>query len=54
LAFGGFAFAPFAVGGVTAGIFPTLLVLEGAMALRAAVVRVWGKFAVVQRCHSGA
>ncbi len=30
---------------------PTLFVLDGAKALVAAVVRVWGKFAVVQRCQ---
>jgi len=30
---------------------PTLFVLDGAKALSAAVVRVWGKFAVVQRCQ---
>ncbi len=30
---------------------PTLFVLDGAKALQAAVVRVWGKFAVVQRCQ---
>jgi putative transposase len=30
---------------------PTLFVLDGAKALHAAVVRVWGKFAVVQRCQ---
>lgn len=30
---------------------PTLFVLDGAKALRAAVQRVWGKFAVVQRCQ---
>ena len=30
---------------------PTLFVLDGAKALRAAVDRVWGKFAVVQRCQ---
>ncbi len=30
---------------------PTLFVLDGAKALRAAVVRVWGKFAVIQRCQ---
>jgi transposase-like protein len=30
---------------------PTLFVLDGAKALLAAVVRVWGKFAVVQRCQ---
>jgi transposase-like protein len=30
---------------------PTLFVLDGAKALRAAVGRVWGKFAVVQRCQ---
>lgn len=31
---------------------PTLFVLDGAKALRAAVERVWGKFAVVQRCQA--
>lgn len=31
---------------------PTLFVLDGAKALRAAVVRVWGKFGVVQRCQT--
>jgi transposase-like protein len=31
---------------------PTLFVLDGAKALRAAVGRVWGKFAVVQRCQA--
>jgi len=31
---------------------PTLFVLDGARALRAAVGRVWGKFAVVQRCQA--
>lgn len=31
---------------------PTLFVLDGAKALRAAVQRVWGKFAVVQRCQA--
>lgn len=31
---------------------PTLFVLDGAKALRAAVNRVWGKFAVVQRCQA--
>jgi putative transposase len=30
---------------------PTLFVLDGAKALAAAVVRVWGKFAVIQRCQ---
>lgn len=30
---------------------PTLFVLDGAKALRSAVARVWGKFAVVQRCQ---
>jgi transposase-like protein len=30
---------------------PTLFVLDGAKALRAAVQRVWGKFGVVQRCQ---
>jgi putative transposase len=30
---------------------PTLFVLDGAKALSAAVVRVWGKFAVIQRCQ---
>jgi putative transposase len=30
---------------------PTLLVLDGAKALRAAVRRVWGKNAVIQRCQ---
>ncbi len=30
---------------------PTLFVLDGAKALHAAVIRVWGKFAVVQRCQ---
>ena len=30
---------------------PTLFVLDGAKALLAAVVRVWGKFAVIQRCQ---
>lgn len=30
---------------------PTLFVLDGAKALRSAVGRVWGKFAVVQRCQ---
>ncbi len=30
----------------------TLFVLDGAKALRAAVGRVWGKFAVVQRCQA--
>lgn len=30
---------------------PTLFVLDGAKALHAAVLRVWGKFAVVQRCQ---
>ena len=30
---------------------PTLFVLDGAKALRAAVIRVWGKFAVIQRCQ---
>jgi transposase-like protein len=30
---------------------PTLFVLDGAKALHAAVQRVWGKFAVVQRCQ---
>jgi putative transposase len=36
--------------GVKADV-PTLFVLDGAKALRAAVGRVWGKFAVVQRCQ---
>lgn len=31
---------------------PTLFVLDGAKALRAAVERVWGKFGVVQRCQT--
>ncbi len=31
---------------------PTLFVLDGAKALQAAVGRVWGKFAVVQRCQA--
>jgi putative transposase len=31
---------------------PTLFVLDGAKALRSAVDRVWGKFAVVQRCQA--
>jgi putative transposase len=31
---------------------PTLFVLDGAKALRAAAGRVWGKFAVVQRCQA--
>lgn len=31
---------------------PTLFVLDGAKALRAAVARVWGKYAVVQRCQA--
>jgi len=31
---------------------PTLFVLDGAKALRSAVQRVWGKFAVVQRCQA--
>lgn len=31
---------------------PTLFVLDGAKALRAAVTRVWGKFGVVQRCQT--
>lgn len=31
---------------------PTLFVLDGAKALVAAVVRVWGKFAVIQRCQA--
>ena len=30
---------------------PTLFVLDGAKALRAAVGRVWGKYAVIQRCQ---
>ena len=30
---------------------PTLFVLDGAKMLVAAVVRVWGKFAVVERCQ---
>jgi putative transposase len=30
---------------------PTLFVLDGAKALHAAVIRVWGKFAVIQRCQ---
>ncbi len=30
---------------------PTLFVLDGAKALQAAVMRVWGKFAVIQRCQ---
>lgn len=30
---------------------PTLFVLDGAKALVTAVVRVWGKFAVIQRCQ---
>jgi len=30
---------------------PTLFVLDGAKALHAAVNRVWGKFAVIQRCQ---
>lgn len=30
---------------------PTLFILDGAKALRAAVIRVWGKFAVIQRCQ---
>jgi transposase-like protein len=30
---------------------PTLFVLDGAKALAAAVERVWGKFAVIQRCQ---
>ena len=30
---------------------PTLLVLDGSKALHAAVKRVWGKNAVIQRCH---
>lgn len=30
---------------------PTLFVLDGAKALSAAVVRVWDKFAVIQRCQ---
>jgi transposase-like protein len=30
---------------------PTLFVLDGAKALAAAVQRVWGKFAVIQRCQ---
>ena len=30
---------------------PTLFVLDGAKALHAAVRRVWGKFAVIQRCQ---
>jgi putative transposase len=36
--------------GVKADV-PTLFVLDGAKALRAAVDRVWGKWAVVQRCQ---
>ena len=36
--------------GVQADV-PTLFVLDGAKALRSAVNRVWGKFAVVQRCQ---
>jgi len=36
--------------GVKADV-PTLFVLDGAKALRAAVGRVWGQFAVVQRCQ---
>jgi putative transposase len=31
---------------------PTLFVLDGSKALRAAVQRVWGKFGVVQRCQA--
>lgn len=31
---------------------PTLFVLDGAKALHAAVIRVWGKFAVIQRCQA--
>jgi putative transposase len=31
---------------------PTLFILDGAKALVAAVVRVWGKFAVIQRCQT--
>jgi putative transposase len=31
---------------------PTLFVLDGAKGLRAAVARVWGKFAVIQRCQA--
>jgi transposase-like protein len=31
---------------------PTLFVLDGAKALGAAVVRVWGKFGVIQRCQA--
>ena len=31
---------------------PTLFVLDGAKALVAAVARVWGKFAVIQRCQA--
>jgi putative transposase len=31
---------------------PTLFVLDGAKALRAAVERVWGKFGVTQRCQA--
>jgi transposase-like protein len=30
---------------------PTLFILDGAKALHAAVIRVWGKFAVIQRCQ---
>jgi transposase-like protein len=30
---------------------PTLFVLDGAKALHTAVIRVWGKFAVIQRCQ---
>lgn len=30
---------------------PTLFVLDGAKASHAAVIRVWGKFAVIQRCQ---
>jgi hypothetical protein len=30
---------------------PTLFVLEGAKVLHAAVTRVWGKNAVIQRCQ---
>lgn len=30
---------------------PTLFVLDGAKALHGAVIRVWGKFAVIQRCQ---
>jgi hypothetical protein len=43
--------AYFTTGGIPRADAPTLLVLDGAKALHAAVKRVWGQNALIQRCQ---